>query len=138
MNVAEGPIVETVGVQVSDAAGRVNVVTGRSSQTGMHDAYVDGPFTSSRIFGQQAVRGLWVRKAQTVENDVQTAGCLQYRLSTTAEDGNGVGKHQLFGNPRQGVMIAADLENPDAGLVQACHLRCQKPRSFHRGLLAIV
>ncbi|GLQ82779.1 hypothetical protein GCM10007881_63020 [Mesorhizobium huakuii] len=35
-------------------------------------------------------------------------------------------------------MIASDLEDPDTSLVQACHLRCQKPRRFHRRLITIV
>ncbi len=35
-------------------------------------------------------------------------------------------------------MIAADFEDPDAGLVKACHLRCQEAGGFHRRLVPVI
>jgi hypothetical protein len=73
-----------------------------------------------------------------MEHNVEPAGCLQHGLGAPAEDRDCVRKHELFRDPRHGVVISADLENPDTGLVETCHLRCQKTRGFHRSLIAIV
>ncbi|RWM77512.1 MAG: GAF domain-containing protein [Mesorhizobium sp.] len=138
MDVPERPVVKTMAVQVSDGAGGVDVVTGRSNKTRVHDTHIDRSFMGGCILGQQTFRCLGAREAQSMEHDVKTAGRLKHGLGTTTEDRYRVRKHELFRYPRQGVMISADLENPDTGLVEACHLRCQKPRGFHRSLIAII
>ncbi len=59
-------------------------------------------------------------------------------LGAAAEHLDRVRKHQLLGDPRHCVVIAANDEDADAGLVQAADLFRQEARGFHRGLVAVV
>ena len=90
-------------------------------------------YLASRLSG-----ALGLAKLNAMEHNIEPAGGLKHRLGTAAEDRDRVRKHQLFRYPRHGVVVSADLENPDAGLMQACHLRGQEARRFHRRLVAII
>ncbi len=59
-------------------------------------------------------------------------------LGTPAEDLHRGRQDKFLRDLRHGIMIATDLEHGNAGLMQALHLRRQKPRRLHRGLFAVI
>ena len=138
VDMAQGPIVETGGMQVGGAGGGIEIVAGCTGKARVHDADIDRTGIGRAVFGQQAIGRLGLGKAHAVDGDIEPAGGVQHDLGLLAEDLDALGQHQFLGDFGQGIVIAADLVDGDARLAQPRQLGGEKARRLHRGLFAII
>ena len=113
-------------------------MTRRSAQTCVHDAHIDRPFAGPGKLSQQRLGCLRAGETQPMKSHVEATGGMQDRLRAPSKNRYRVREHKLFRNPRQGVMVSANLQHPDPCLVKARHLRCKEASGLHRRLIAII
>ncbi len=87
---------------------------------------------------QEALGRVLLGEAHAVDGDVERPRREPHGLGAAGEHRDRVGQRQLPRDPRLGVMVAADDEGRDLGLVQPSKLIGEKARGLHRRLLAVV
>ncbi len=138
MNVAERPIVEARAVEIGQPAGRVKAMRRRAAEARMHHADVHGPRSRRAELRQEAFWRVLLREAHAMHRDVDPAPRERSRFRAAGEDLHRFGQGQLPRDAGFCVVIAANEEGRDARLVEPSQLIGEKPRRFHRRLLAVV
>ena len=104
----------------------------------MQHADVDRAIGGTAELRQQAFRRVLVLEADPMHGDVERPTAQRHGLGPSLEDLYRLRQHQLVGDAGFGVVIAANDESLDSGLVQAAKLIRQKACGLHRGLLAVI
>ncbi len=96
------------------------------------------PGSGPRNFASRLSGRVLLGEADPVDCDVERARRAPHDLGAPAEHFRGVRQGQLAGDARLGVVVAADDEGRDAGLVQPPQLIGEEARRLHRRLVAVV
>jgi hypothetical protein len=138
MDVAERPIGEARPVQVGRQARRIAVVRRRAAEAGVQHADIDRAGRRLAKLRQQALGRVLLGEAHAVDRDVERAGFERHCFGAAGEHFHRFRQGQFARDARFGVMVAADDESRDFGLMQPSQLIGEKTRRLHRGLLAVV
>ena len=125
-------------MQVRGVAGRIRIVARGAAEAGVQQADVHGTLDRRLEFGEQAFRRVMVGEADAVDDDGLIAVPDRDRASAAAEDRDRVRVGKFLGDLGHRVVIAADDEHLDAGLVQGVDLVGEEAGGLHGGLLAVV
>ena len=106
----------------------------------MCKADIHGVIDRRFVLADQAFGRVRLGKAQAVDRNGKIAsGAGRHdRLGAATKHLDRIRKGQLLCNPRKRVVVAADDENADAGLVQPPNLLGQEPRRLHGRLVAVI
>ena len=96
------------------------------------------PGAGARNFGSRLSGACFWAKLTPWIGDVERAGRDRDRFGATAEHLHRFRQGQFAGDARFGVVVAADDEGRDPGLMQPSQLIGEKARRLHRGLIAVV
>ena len=104
----------------------------------MQHADIDGAGRRLAKLRQQALGRVLLGEAHAVDRDVESAGPDRHSVGAAGEHLHGFRQGQFACDAQFGVMVAADDEGRDFGLMQPSQLIGEKARRLHRRLIAVV
>ena len=135
VDVAEGPVVIALRLQVVDAARRVSGVVGVPGERGVQQAHVEDAGNALRIGGGQVLGDVAGHEPLAVHDQVQPLAVLGVRRGLAELDD--AGQLQLPGDLAGGVVVARDEVDLDPGREQRRHLRPEEQPRVVVGPVAV-
>ena len=134
VDVPECPVPEARGEEVRRAARRVDVVRGRTVQTGVHQSDVDGAGDGRPVLGEKAFRSLWPREAKSMDRDRSFSAIPRdlNGVGPAAEQVDVFGKDEFLRYLRQGVVVTPDDEDLDVAWISGAVARRESAPSSSR------
>ena len=121
VDVAQGPVIVALGLQLGESAGRIVGVAGVALERGVEQPDVDPVGHGIGIVEGDVLRQVRPIEAPAVQGRAQLVDQQGFG-PVVGEDVHGLGKAQRLGDPAFGIVVAAHQGDPHAGFFQPSHL----------------